>query len=119
MATLIEKAKANPIVSVATVFILLVTTVTSTLTATGQLDSLIMTQAEHEADFVPLSESVGEIRAWNKCDRLERRIIDLEDRKWKYQQAGAIEDIIRDIDKQIRSTQREYDALSCAQVLAQ
>ena len=116
---IVQSIKDNPLVSIATAFILVMTTITGTLTATGQLDRLVMTQAEHEADFVPLAENVEEIRNWQKCDRLERRIADLEDRKWKYEQAeDPDEDLIRDIETDIEDVQRDYDALDCARVLA-
>jgi len=118
MAKFVEQVKANPLVSMATAFILIMATLTGALSATGQLDALITTQAEHDSDFVPLSESVSEIRSWQKCDRLEQRIVALDDRKWKYEQGGADPEIIREIEKDIKDTKQDFDALKCAEVLA-
>jgi len=115
---LVEQARANPLMSVMTTFILVVATITGTLTATGQIDALIMTETEHDADFIPLSESVSGITAWNQCARLERKLDTLDDRIWKMQQAGATADSIRDVERDMAKVQSEFDALDCVLVLA-
>lgn len=116
---LVQSIKGNPLISAATAFMLLAGTITGTLTATGQLDMLIMTHMEHDTDFVPLAENVEAIRAWQQCDRLERRMVDLEDRKWKYQQAVTVDaGLIRDVDTDIAETRRAFNALNCAEILA-
>lgn len=116
--SVLEKVKANKIVVIAAAFILVMTTITGTLKATGELDRLIMTEYEHDKDFVPLSAAVAGIQSWNKCVRLEARIAELEDRKWKRQQAGATPDAIRDIDNDITALRRSYNSLSCDSVLS-
>ena len=119
MKKFVDQLKANPIMSVLAGFILIMTTVTGTLTATGQLDDLIMTRAEHDADFIPLSEQVEENRAWNKCHRLELQLERLEDRLWERQHAETVDDdIIREIQRAIERAERDFEALNCAEVLA-
>ena len=115
---LVEHAKANPLMSVMTTFILVVATVTGAMTATGQLDALVMTEQEHNDDFVPLSEAVSGIENWNRCVRLERILDSLDDRVWKMQQVEADPDSIRDVEKDMAKVAREFDALQCAAVLA-
>lgn len=106
-------------ISAAMAFALVVSSIGGVLTATGKVDSWIVTHAEHDADFIPLSENVTEIRAWQKCDRLERRIEALEDRKWKYEQAENPDpELIRDIENDIEDVREDYDANDCAKVLA-
>ena len=82
MAKFVETVKANPVVSTATAFILVMSTITGTLTATGQLDSLVTTEAEL-AEFVAANaatkEAIDDLKLWNRCDRLERRLDSLDD----------------------------------------
>ena len=116
--TLLETVKANPVISTLATFAFLMATVTGTLTATGQLDALIMTEAEHDADFVPLASQVEENKQWNQCHRLELNIQRLEDRIWEREQAeDPDEDVIRDLREQLRRLEREFDAKDCVEVL--
>lgn len=122
---IVETAKANPMTSILTMLVLVSATVTGTMTMTGQFDALVMTEAEHDFDVAPLkllatetSEAVAGVQVWNQCARLEMRIVELEDRKWKREQAGATADAIRDIDNDIAAERRRFNALGCAQILA-
>ena len=120
--TFTDVVKANPLVSVATGFILIVSTITGTLTATGQLDALVVTEAEL-ADFVVENAAskadIDDLKTWNRCDRLERRLDALADRLWRLEQDDdADDDAIRDVERDISTTEREYEALNCARVLA-
>ena len=122
---LLEQVKANPMTSILTTLVLVSATVTGTMTMTGQFDTLVMTEAEHDFDVAPLkmlvqetSEAVAGVQVWNQCARLESRIVELEDRKWKREQAGATPDAIRDIDNDIVAELRRFNALGCAQILA-
>lgn len=112
-----KKVQENPVISTMLGFILLAGTATGTISAVTGIDALVMTQAEHDADFIPLSNKVDGVDAWNKCERLERRIETLEDRKWKRQQAAAGAEAIRDIEKDITEELRKYGALKCATIL--
>jgi len=111
--------------SIFTMLVLVSATVTGTMTMTGQFDALVMTESEHALDVAPMkmqitiaNEAVEGIQTWNQCARLEQRIAELEDRKWKREQAGATPDAIRDIDNDIAAERRRFNALNCAQVLA-
>jgi len=122
---IVEQAKANPMTSIFTMLVLVSATVTGTMTMTGQFDALVMTESEHALDVAPMkmqitiaNEAVEGIQTWNQCARLEQRIAELEDRKWKREQAGATPDAIRDIDNDIAAERRRFNALNCAQVLA-
>ena len=122
---IVEQVKANPMTSILTTLVLVSATITGTLTATGQFDALVMTEAEHIFDVAPLkmqvqetSEAVAGVQVWNQCARLESRIVELEDRKWKREQAGATADAIRDIDNDIAAERRRFNALNCATILA-
>lgn len=111
--------------SILTMLVLVSATVTGTMTMTGQFDALVMTEAEHDFDVAPLkmkvqetSDAVAGVQVWNQCARLESRIVELEDRKWKRQQADATPDAIRDIDNDIAAERRRFNALNCATILA-
>jgi hypothetical protein len=119
------KVKANPMTSILTTVVLISATITGTLTATGQFDALVMTELEHNLDIAPMkmqimvaSDAVEGIQVWNQCARLEQRIAELEDRKWKREQAGATADAIRDIENDIAAERQRFNALNCAQILA-
>lgn len=118
----VEVVKANPVVSTLTAFILVMSTVTGTLTATGQLDALVVTEAElaehSSTPHASASEAIDELKNWNKCDRLERRLDALDDRLYRLQRDDASDDAIRDVERDIEATERQYDALDCARVLA-
>ena len=118
----VQAVKDNPIVSVLTGFILIMTTVTGTLTATGQLDALVVTEAElhdHAAEpHAAASEAIDELKNWNRCDRLERRLDALDDRLYRLTRDEADADVIRDVERDIEAAERQYDALGCAEVLA-
>lgn len=112
-------------ISAASAIGIVVAAIGSVMTATGQVDAWVLTETEfdtkmalHEAEpHAAASEAIGRIENWQKCDRLERRIDSLEDRKWKYQQADASAEQIRDIERDIENEKKKYDALDCAKVL--
>ena len=118
----VQTVKDNPLVSIATGFILLMTTITGTLTATGQLDALVVTEAElhaHEAEpHAAASQAIDELKNWNRCDRLERRLDALDDRLYRLTRDEASDDAIRDVERDIEAAERQYEALGCAEVLA-
>lgn len=120
--TLVDTVKANPVISTATAFILVMTTITGTLTATGQLDSLVVTEtelAEFVAENAATKGAIDDLKLWNRCDRLERRLDQLDDLIWRLEQADdPDEDAIREAERRRQATEREYTALQCARVLA-
>lgn len=124
----VQSVKDNPIVSILTGFILLMTTITGTLTATGQLDALVLTESEFETIFADhngamhptATEAVDELKAWNRCVRLEDQLHNLDDRLWRVQQSpDADPQTIRDIEKDIDALEQRFDALKCDEVLAE
>lgn len=123
---IVQNIKENPVISVLTGFILVMSTITGTLTATGQLDSLFLTEsefadifAEHESKLHPgADQAIDDLKTWNRCDRLERKIATLEDRLWRAQQTPDTDpQTIRDIERDIATTERQFEALNCAEVL--
>lgn len=116
--SVLATVKENPVISTLAAFALVMTTITGTLTATGQLDSLIMTEAEHNADFVPLAAQVEENKRWNQCHRLELNIQRIEDRIWEREQSDdPDEEVLRDLRERLRQLEREFDAKDCVEVL--
>ena len=111
---LLDTVKANPVISTLAAFAVVMTTITGTLTATGQLDALIVTEAE----LAPVASQVEENKAWNQCHRLELQIERYEDRLWERQHAEDPDDeTIREIERQIDRLTREFNAKNCAEVL--
>ena len=112
--SLLDTVKANPVISTLAAFAFVMTTVTGTLTATGQLDALVVTHAELQ----PVSDQVEQNKAWNQCHRLELQIERHEDRLWERQHADDPDDeAIRDIERQIDRLEREFAAKNCAEIL--
>ncbi len=110
----LQYVKDNPVVSVLSAFILLMTTVTGTLTATGQLDALVVTETELQ----PLADQVEQNKLWNQCHRLELRIERYEDRLWDVQrQDSPDEDQIRELENLIDDLEDEFDAKNCTEIL--
>ncbi len=110
----LEYVKANPVVSTLAAFVFVVTTVTSTLTATGQLDALVVTEAELQ----PVADQVEENRRWNQCHRLELQIERYEDRLWERQNADEPdEQLIRELERELDDLEDEFDAKNCTEVL--
>ena len=111
--------------------------ITGGLAGIGQLDKLVMTHqevqelmhpnvgrlVELEKSLAVLDESVAEIRVWNRCARLEERLDNLDDRKWRIENVRDDDDDVdidelRDVTRDKSKTQRQFDALQCAEVLA-
>lgn len=109
--------KDNPVMSSILTLTFFVGTIMAGVTSVSELDALVMTEKEHTADISKLTTTVKEIIAWNKCDRVERRLEALEDRKWKLEQVDASQDVIRQADYDISRVRREFAALRCAEVL--
>lgn len=124
--TFTEVVKANPLVSAATGFVLIVSTISGTLTATGQLDAWVVTEAELVAVTAPLvtdlgqtKEAIDDLKIWNRCDRLERRLDQIDDLLFRLRRdEDPDEDSIREAERRRAQTQRDFDALECARVLA-
>ena len=111
---LLTTVKENPVISTLAAFALVMTTITGTLTATGQLDSLIVTEAELQ----PVADQVEENKNWNQCHRLELQLERFEDRLWERQHAdNPDEESIRDIEREIARLTREFNAKNCAEIL--
>lgn len=127
--SILDVVKENPLVSVLATVAFLAATVTATVSGVDAIDDLVMTRAEHDADMAvhtagvhPASEqSLEELKAWNRCDRLERRITELEDRLWREEHDidGPDEETVRQIKSDVEKAEREFDALDCGRTLAE
>ena len=115
--SLLDLVKANPVVSVLATFAFLMTTITGTMTATGQLDALIVTHSELDTVLVPLSDQVDDNKRWNQCHRIELHIQRLEDRIWEREHNGSDPEALRDLREQLQRKKREFEAKDCAEVL--
>ena len=101
-------------------------TVTALVSGVDAIDDLVMTRAEHDAamavheagQHAATEQAINELKEWNRCDRLERRIEQLNERLWQAEHAEQIdEDLVRDIKIDIEKTKRQFNALNCARVL--
>ena len=53
---------------------------TGVVQAVVDVDALVMTEAEHDEDMLPIQRDIAAARVWQKCDRWERRIEELQSR---------------------------------------
>ena len=124
--TIIQKVKDNPVISTLTILAIVGGSITGGLGGLKVLDDLVVTQAEldqHAATLhVGADQAIDELKAWNRCDRLERRLEELANRKWRLEHPPEGDDIdddaVRDVMRDIEATERQYGALRCAQILA-
>ena len=117
MGKIVDKVKANPMVSSVLAFVFVIGTISATVGSIADVDSWFISHAEFDAVVIPLSDQVEENRDWNRCHRLELQLERLNDRLWERQQAGADPDVIRDIERDIERVEREYDAKNCLEIL--
>lgn len=123
MEILTQKFKNNPMVSSLALLVTLGVLGTGVATVINDIDRLWMTEAEHTADIQPLNEKVETIRRWQKCDRLDRRISQLEDRRWYVETSSTISseaktELLRPINEDIAQARRSFNSLGCGTVLA-
>lgn len=100
-------------------------TVVGTVEGLAGLDDLVMTHAEHDLDVAALQSDIAmtadtaeELKAWNKCERLESRIDTLEDRIYRMQQDETPEAQIREVQQDLTGLEQQFTALRCAVTLA-
>lgn len=125
MINLAEKVKESPVGSTIIALGLLAGAVTGTVRGLDVIDELVMTHAEHALDaemfteeLAAAQEAIGDMKLWNRCDRLERRMETLQDRIFNMEQQGVIEDQIRPVRQDYARVQAQYTSLNCAVVLA-
>lgn len=90
------------------------------------IDNLVVTHAEMRSELDQIVEaqqstdaSIKELRNWNKCDRLERRIERLRDRLFELRAAEAPNpELINGTEREIATAERQFNALECAKALA-
>lgn len=95
------------------------------------VDSWVMTHEEHDASLKAHAQlphraaqaQIDELTKWNKCERYERLLETLQDRKWRIEYSGRTEDslddeALRDVERDIRKLEKEFEAFDCVKVLA-
>lgn len=117
MKSVVDKIKANPIVSSLLALVFIVGTTSAVIGSVADVDSWFVTHNEFDAVVVPLSEQVEENKSWNQCHRLELQLDRLKDRLWERQQAGADPEVIRDLERDIERIEQKFEANDCAEIL--
>lgn len=126
MNKMIDKIKNNLMISILLGVAFIGATLTGAIAGLENIDSLVITEAEHDADphihLVGLraqAEAIEGLKQWNRCDRLERRSGELSDRLWRLQQATNTAAItIRDVKSDLSLSQRQFNDLTCGVMLS-
>ena len=127
--TVIQKAKANPMIATLIIFGTLGTAIVGVTKGVSQVDSLIVTEAElliydlkahtfASQQFSDIDKKLEEIAVVGKCRWLKLQIRSLEDAIYVRKRDGADPDYINDLEGDLDELEDGYRALLCARKLA-
>ena len=120
-----QKIQENPMVSSVTGLLLIVGLIMGSVKAVNDIDGLILTEVEAASIHINMTSRMDNIKQefekeskLSKCRWLSDKLDRLRSEIYTLERDNADRDFVQSKKNQLRNIERDFDALSCARILA-